>query len=152
MISFFLSTYRFGKKSLHPDLPYLISLTRVPQVGSHTRQNPACSISDRQKQFLNPPSMTLEKIEGIGKIRAHSIKTFQGFLRLLKKKLFFCSDTGSAHSPFMDRGLSAKIIDLPTMHPSSYFIKEMQISIQHEPFPLSAPVGILNMENKLPKK
>src|SRR5580698_10202373 len=61
-----------------PDLLYLISLTRVPQVGCiHART--LLQHFGTAEAIFKSPIQALENIEGIGKIRARSIKTFRDF-------------------------------------------------------------------------
>jgi DNA processing protein len=63
---------------LHPDLPYLISLIRVPQVGCVHAKTLLRHFGSAEAVFKSS-IQTLEKIEGIGKIRARSIKSFRDF-------------------------------------------------------------------------
>jgi DNA processing protein len=68
----------FGKNGLQPDLLHLISLTRVPQVGSiHART--LLGHFGSAAEIFKSSAGELEKIDGIGKIRAHSIKSFRDF-------------------------------------------------------------------------
>jgi len=63
---------------LPQDLLYLISLTQVPQVGSiHART--LLQHFGSAEQIFKSSIHALEKIEGIGKIRARSIKSFRDF-------------------------------------------------------------------------
>jgi DNA processing protein len=63
---------------MHPDLLYLISLTRVPQVGCiHTRT--LLQHFGSAEAVFKSSVHGLEEIEGIGKIRARSIKNFRDF-------------------------------------------------------------------------
>ncbi len=72
---------------MHPDLLYLISLTRVPQVGSiHART--LLQHFGSAEEIFKTSSYELEKIEGIGKIRARSIKTFRDFAGSEKELAF----------------------------------------------------------------
>jgi DNA processing protein len=66
------------KNYLHPDLLYLIALTRVPQVGSIHARTLLQHFGSAEAVFKSSIH-TLEQIEGIGKIRARSIKTFHDF-------------------------------------------------------------------------
>ena len=63
---------------MQPDLLYLISLTRVPQVGCIHARTLLQHFGSAEAVFKST-IQTLEKIEGIGKIRARSIKTFRDF-------------------------------------------------------------------------
>jgi DNA processing protein len=63
---------------VHPDLLYLISLTRVPQVGCIHARTLLQHFGSAEAVFKSSAS-ALEKIEGIGRIRAQSIKTFRDF-------------------------------------------------------------------------
>ena len=67
-----------AKIFMHPDLLYLISLTRVPQVGCIHAKTLLQHFGSAEAVFKSS-IFTLEKIEGIGKIRARSIKTFRDF-------------------------------------------------------------------------
>jgi DNA processing protein len=72
---------------LHPDLPFLISLTQVPQVGCiHART--LLRYFGSAENVFRAPVQSLEKIEGIGKIRASSIKTFRDFAGAEKEMVF----------------------------------------------------------------
>jgi DNA processing protein len=72
---------------LHPDLLYLISLTRVPQVGSIHARTLLQHFGSAEAIFKSTAS-ALEKIEGIGRIRAGSIKTFRDFAGSEKEMVF----------------------------------------------------------------
>ena len=63
---------------MHPDLLYLISLTRVPQVGCIHARTLLQHFGSAEAVFKSS-MQALEKIEGIGRIRAQSIKTFRDF-------------------------------------------------------------------------
>jgi DNA processing protein len=63
---------------MQPDLLYLISLTRVPQVGCIHARTLLQHFGSAEAIFKST-IQALEKIEGIGKIRARSIKTFRDF-------------------------------------------------------------------------
>ena len=63
---------------MDPDLLYLISLTRVPQVGCIHARTLLQHFGSAEAIFKST-IQALEKIEGIGKIRAQSIKTFRDF-------------------------------------------------------------------------
>jgi DNA processing protein len=72
---------------LHPDLPYLISLTRVPQIGCIHAKTLLQHFGSAEAVFKSSV-FTLEKIEGIGKIRAGSIKAFREF-SISEKEIVF---------------------------------------------------------------
>ena len=63
---------------MHPDILYLISLTRVPQVGCIHARTLLQHFGSAEAVFKSS-AQALEKIEGIGKIRARFIKTFRDF-------------------------------------------------------------------------
>jgi DNA processing protein len=63
---------------MYPDLIFLISLTRVPQVGCIHARTLLQHFGSADAVFKAPLS-SLEKLEGIGKIRARSIKSFRDF-------------------------------------------------------------------------
>jgi DNA processing protein len=72
---------------VHPDLLYLISLTQVPQVGSiHART--LLEHFGSAENIFKSSIHALEKIEGIGKIRARSIKSFRDFAGSEKEAAF----------------------------------------------------------------
>lgn len=75
-----------GKK-LNPDLLYLISLTRVAQVGAIHARTLLQHFGSAEAVFKSSIH-TLEQIEGIGKIRARSIKTFHDFAGSEKEIVF----------------------------------------------------------------
>jgi DNA processing protein len=75
------------KNYLHPDLFHLISLTRVPQVGSIHARTLIQHFGSAESVFKSP-AHALEKIEGIGKIRARSIRTFHDFAGSEKEMVF----------------------------------------------------------------
>ena len=69
------------------DLPFLISLTRVPGIGAvHARI--LLNHFGRAEKVFQAPIHSLEMIEGIGKIRARSIKSFRNFPESEKEVLF----------------------------------------------------------------
>ena len=72
---------------MHPDLPFLISLTRVPQVGCVHARTLIHQFGSAEAVFRSS-IQALEKIEGIGKIRARSIKNFRDFSGSEKEILF----------------------------------------------------------------
>ena len=63
---------------MQPDLLYLISLTRVSHVGCIHAKTLLRHFGSAEAVFKAPVQL-LEKINGIGKIRARSIKTFRDF-------------------------------------------------------------------------
>jgi DNA processing protein len=63
---------------LYTDLPYLISLTQVPHVGSIQARILLQHFGSAEKIFKSAVH-ELEQIEGIGRIRAHSIRSFRDF-------------------------------------------------------------------------
>lgn len=75
------------KINMHPDLIYLISLTRVPQVGCIHAKTLLQTFGTAEAVFKAPVHL-LEKLEGIGRIRAQYIKTFRDFSRSEKEILF----------------------------------------------------------------
>ena len=89
---------------MHPDLLYLISLTQVPQVGSiHART--LLQHFGSAEQIFKSSVYSLETIEGIGKIRARSIKSFRDF-GLAEKEIAFLQRYGI-------RALSLQDADYP---------------------------------------
>ena len=72
---------------MHPDLPFLISLTQVPQVGPiHART--LLQHFGSAEEIFKSSIHALEMIEGIGKFRAHSIKSFRDFADAEKEIVF----------------------------------------------------------------
>jgi len=77
---------------LYSDLPYLISLTQIPHVGSiHARI--LLQHFGSAEQIFKSPVQELEKIEGVGRIRAHSIKSFSDF-SIAEKEISFIQRYG----------------------------------------------------------
>jgi DNA processing protein len=77
-LSFLAVRIHLEKKYLHPDLLYLISLTQVPRVGSIHARSLLQRFGSAENVFKSSVQ-TLEKLEGIGNIRARSIKSFHDF-------------------------------------------------------------------------
>lgn len=77
---------------MHPDLIDLISLTRVPQVGCvHARI--LLQHFGSVESIFKSSVQSMEKIEGIGKIRARSIKNFRDFSGS-EKEIYFIQRAG----------------------------------------------------------
>lgn len=72
---------------IHPDLVHLISLTRVPQVGCIHAKTLLQHFGTAEAVFKAPLAL-LEKLEGIGRIRAQSIRSFRDFARSEKEIQF----------------------------------------------------------------
>ena len=77
-LSFLAARIHLEKNYLHPDLLYLISLTQVPRVGSIHARSLLQRFGSAENVFKSS-IQTLEKLEGIGNIRARSIKSFHDF-------------------------------------------------------------------------
>jgi len=77
---------------LYTDLPYLISLTQVPQVGS-IQARILLQHFGSAEQIFKSTIHDLENIEGIGRIRAHSIKSFRNF-SIAEKEMAFMQRYG----------------------------------------------------------
>jgi DNA processing protein len=88
------------KNYLHPDLLHLISLTRVPQVGPIHSRTLLQHFGSAEAVFTSSISV-LEKIEGIGKIRARSIKSFRDF-NASEKEIAFLQRYGVRAISFRD--------------------------------------------------
>lgn len=96
---------------MHPDLLYLISLTRVPQVGSIHARTLLQHFGSAEAIFRSSIH-ELENMEGIGKIRARSIKTFRDFPGSEKEILFL--------QRYGVRALSIRDADYPQRLLSAY--------------------------------
>lgn len=72
---------------INEDLVYRIALTMVPQVGSVHARALAEALGSAEAIFKAPPSL-LEKIDGIGAVRARSIRNFNSFARAEKEIRF----------------------------------------------------------------
>jgi DNA processing protein len=76
---------------MHDELLYQLALTLVPQVGD-VQAKTLVQHFGSAKAIFKTPLFTLEKIEGIGTVRARAIKTFQDFdiaeqeLRFIEKE------------------------------------------------------------------
>lgn len=77
-LSFLSVRINLNKNFLHPDLLYLISLTQVPRVGTIHAKSLLQRFGSAENIFKSSVQ-TLEKLEGIGNIRARSIKSFHDF-------------------------------------------------------------------------
>ena len=77
---------------MYTDLPYLISLTQVPQVGS-IQARILLQHFGSAEQIFKSTVHDLENIEGIGRIRAHSIKSFRNF-SIAEKEIAFIQRYG----------------------------------------------------------
>jgi DNA processing protein len=101
---------------MHPDLVYLISLTQVPHVGCIQARILLQQFGSAEAIFKST-TQTLEKIEGIGKIRARSIKTFRDF-DSSEKEIFFLQRYGVRAIPFNDPEYPQRLLtayDAPTL-------------------------------------
>ena len=63
---------------MYNDLLYQIALTRVPQVGDVHAKN-LVQLYGSAEAIFKAPKQQLEKLEGMGTIRAKNIKQFQQF-------------------------------------------------------------------------
>jgi len=63
---------------MHPDLPYQIALTQIPGIGC-VHAKTLAEHFDTAEAIFKARKSTLENIEGIGTIRANSIKSFTDF-------------------------------------------------------------------------
>ncbi len=77
---------------MQADLPFLISLTQVPRVGT-THARILLQHFGSAEAIFKSSIHALEMIEGIGKIRAHSIKSFRDFAGS-EKEIFFLQRYG----------------------------------------------------------
>jgi DNA processing protein len=82
-----LQACTFEKNDLQRDLLYLISLTRVPQVGCIHAKTLLRHYGSAENVF-KASLHSLEKINGIGEIRARSIKSFRDFSKSEKEISF----------------------------------------------------------------
>jgi DNA processing protein len=71
--------WHFTAKNMHSDLLYQLSLTLVPNIGPV--QAKILLQHCEAEEIFHAKKSFLEKIEGIGPIRAESIKNFNGFYR-----------------------------------------------------------------------
>jgi DNA processing protein len=93
---------------LQPDLLYLISLTQVPQVGSiHART--LLQHFGSAEQIFKSSIHDLEKIDGIGKIRARSIKSFRDFT-LAEKEIAFLQRYGIRALSLLDADYPQRLL------------------------------------------
>ena len=72
---------------MQPDLVHLISLTLVPKVGCIHAKTLLQTFGTAEAVFRAPFHL-LEKLEGIGRVRARSIRSFRDFSRSEKEILF----------------------------------------------------------------
>lgn len=93
---------------MQPDLLYLISLTQVPQVGSiHART--LLQHFGSAEQIFKSSIHDLEKIDGIGKIRARSIKSFRDFT-LAEKEIAFLQRYGIRALSLLDADYPQRLL------------------------------------------
>ncbi len=72
---------------MHPELVYQIALNELPHIGDVVAKN-LLSIYGSAKAIFEAPQHQLEKIEGIGTVRAESIKKFNAFASCEKEIVF----------------------------------------------------------------
>jgi DNA processing protein len=72
---------------MNGDLLYQLALTQVPQIG-HVHAKILVQHFGSAKDILKAPIHLLEKIEGIGSVRAHSIRSFKNFHEAEKELAF----------------------------------------------------------------
>jgi len=63
---------------MNNDLVYQMALARIPHIG-HVHAKTLAGIFDNAEAIFKAPRSTLEKIEGIGQVRAGGIKAFKDF-------------------------------------------------------------------------
>ena len=96
---------------MYTDLPYLISLTQVPQVGSiHART--LLQHFGSAEQIFKSSVHDLEKIEGVGRIRAHSIKSFRDF-SVAEKEIAFMQRFGVRALSILDADYPQRLLNAP---------------------------------------
>jgi DNA processing protein len=96
---------------LHTDLPYLISLTQVPQVGS-IQARILLQHFGSAEQIFKSTVHDLENIEGIGRIRAHSIKSFRNF-SIAEKEMAFMQRYGIRALNTLDADYPQRLLTAP---------------------------------------
>src|SRR5689334_13210170 len=69
------------------DVLYQLALTQVPQIG-HVQARILTQHFGNAAGIFKAPVAQLEKIEGIGSVRAHSIRSFKGFADAEKELAF----------------------------------------------------------------
>jgi DNA processing protein len=74
-------------RNMNGDLLYQLALTQVPNIG-HVHARILAQHFGTAAAIFKAPSWQLEKIEGIGSVRAHSIRSFKG-LKEAEKELAF---------------------------------------------------------------
>ncbi|HZZ74411.1 MAG TPA: DNA-processing protein DprA [Puia sp.] len=96
---------------MYTDLPYLISLTQVPQVGSiHART--LLQHFGSAEQIFKSSVHDLENIEGIGRIRAQSIRSFRDF-SVAEKEIAFMQRYGIRALSTTDADYPQRILNTP---------------------------------------
>lgn len=93
---------------MYSDLPYLISLTQVPHVGSIHARILLQYFGSAEKIFKSTVH-DLENIEGVGRIRAHSIKSFSDF-SLAEKEISFIQRYGIRALSVMDTDYPQRLL------------------------------------------
>jgi DNA processing protein len=100
---------------MHPDLPYQIALTLVPHIGP-VQAKILLQHFDVNEIFAVKRS-TLEKIEGIGAVRANSIRSFKNF-SLAEAELSFIDKFGITPLFITDKNYPQRLLncyDSPTI-------------------------------------
>ncbi|HET7000248.1 MAG TPA: DNA-processing protein DprA [Puia sp.] len=93
---------------MYSDLPYLISLTQVPHVGSiHARI--LLQYFGSAEQIFKSTVHNLENIEGVGRIRAQSIRSFSDF-SLAEKEISFIQRYGIRALSLMDTDYPQRLL------------------------------------------
>jgi DNA processing protein len=129
---------------MHPDLPFLISLTQVPQVGPiHARI--LLQHFGSAEEIFKSSIHAMEMIEGIEKFRAHSIKSF-GISLHADKEIVFLQRYNIRAFTIHDPDYPKRLYLLMT-HRFFFFTKGVQTSIQNGLFQSLEPAGIQNMVN-----
>ncbi|MEJ0080448.1 MAG: DNA-processing protein DprA [Puia sp.] len=93
---------------MYTDLPYLISLTQVPQVGS-VQARILLDHFGSAEQIFKSTVHDLEKIEGVGRIRAHSIRSFRDF-SVAEKEITFIQRYGIRALSILDAEYPGRLL------------------------------------------
>jgi DNA processing protein len=93
---------------LSNDLPYLISLTQVPHVGP-TQARILLQHMGSAERIFKSGIHELEAIEGIGRVRANSIKTFRNF-SIAEKEISFVQRYGVRVFSILDPDYPSRLL------------------------------------------
>jgi DNA processing protein len=101
--------FKYGSALITNDLLYQLSLCDVPYIG-HVHAKILCEQFGSAVEIFKAPQSVLERIEGIGTIRARNIKRFKDFQKG-EKEIFFIEKYGITPLFITDRGYPKRLLN-----------------------------------------